>query len=250
MFLTAPRAEGFLESIRSEVEAIINSGRNSSAKELSILTKQQFASNRFPQYFRGNLASKIVFVGFNCRENKSKARVKFATYQDYLNSCKELPDRQKIIENGSLTELKQLQFIEPFIDGWGNRQKLDRLYLYLIPHAPIADFSLTGFTPEILQPYLEKILDVLIQFPRKYIIFCGSAFEQVLSSYTLEKQTLDLVENSDRNSIALKFSLLNLAYKQEIIKVGLTHSFGSLSMSTIDYSKSCKQLYDRALNRE
>ena len=246
MFLTAPKAEVFLKSIKSEVEEIIASGQNSSAKKLSVVTKQKFASNRLPRYFRGNLAAKIVFVKFNCSEIQDTSRVRFSTYQDYFKACQKLPDRQSIIENGSLSELKQLQFVEPFIEGWENRQKLDRLYLYLIPHTPISTFSLSGFTPKILQPYLEKTLNIITQFPRKCIIFCGSAFEQILSPYTIEKQNLDLLKNLGSSSRNLKFSILNLADNNQKFKVGLAHSFASLSMSASDYSKSCKRLYDEA----
>ena len=90
MFLTAPNTEVFLKSIKSEVEEIIASGQNSSAKKLSIVTKQKFASNRLPRYFRGNLAAKIVFVKFNCSEIQDRNRVRFSTYQDYFKACQKI----------------------------------------------------------------------------------------------------------------------------------------------------------------
>lgn len=246
MFVTAPNAESFLESLRWEVEAIIASGQNNLAEELSALTKQKFASDRFPEYFRGNLAAQTVFITLNFQENNYKNGVRFDSFGSYLDAYQELQDSEDFRKNCSPLALKRLLFLEPFAEDKERKTKLPRLYLSLIPHTAIKSFSLSGFTPEILQPYLNRTLNIITEFPRKYILFCGSAFEQILRPYIVEKHHLDILSDRNSSSINLKFSLLDLIYEKQKFKVGLAHSFASLSMSAIDYSRYCKQLYDAA----
>ncbi|MDJ0725523.1 MAG: hypothetical protein QNJ38_10470 [Prochloraceae cyanobacterium] len=244
MFITAPKAELFLESIKSEVEEIIASGQNNSARELSAATKQRFAIDLFPQYFRGDIGAKIVFVTFNGQDILVKNRVKFNNFDDYLNVSQELPDRNSIIEDGSLGELKRLQFLETFAATKNPDQQLERFYLSLIPYLPVKSFTLSGFTLQILQPYVDRVLNLIIEFPRDYVIFCGSGFEQLLKPYTIRKKDLNIQDESDSSPKKLKFTMLELVYQDRNFKVGITHSFTSLGMSAIAHSQYCKQLYD------
>lgn len=242
MFIVEPKSKSYLESIELEVKEIISSGQNSRARELAASTKQEFYFDRYPKYFQGNLKAKVVFVNLNEREkNGINEKKSWASFERYLENCQEKLNRKYILEKGSLLEVKQLKFLDSFAKDYG-RDILDRLYLYLIPYG-VKNLSLREFTPKILQPFVEKTLDIITEHPRDYIIFNGSVFEQILKPYLIKKQDLEI--KSDRGN-KLKFSCLQLVVKQKKIKVGLAHSWNSLSMSTLDYGQHCKQLYDRA----
>ncbi len=103
------------------------------------------------------------------------------------------------------------------------------LQLQLIPEAS-PNLTLRGLTKEILQPQVEQILKIILQYPRQYIFFSGSAFEQILRKCITTQHKLELrKEEQAFNQHDPRFSWLNLSYRGETIKAGLVRSFTCLS---------------------
>ena len=255
------------EEIRKEIEEFIITGDSQEAIELSIRTGQEFHGDRYPKYFTGDLKAKVVLVHLNYQSTNNFADGEteendFHRFEDYLdyhqhfgkyNFSNNAPRKIK-----SILELKQIQFLQPFgvVDfvseqtedsRWINLERFsDRiLQLKLIPYTS-KKFSLRGLTPELLKPHLERILNIIISYPRDYIIFHGTAFEQILSKYIAAKQKFELIEQKGKSTCKnLRFLLLNLTYGGQTLKAGLIRSFASLRIPLSYYGKQCQHLYDR-----
>lgn len=257
------KAKIFPEQIRTEIEQLISTGKNQKALELSTTTGQSFDCHQYPRYFTGDLQAKVVLIRFHyeqANDRTARNQLSFNNFDEYFDYYQNFGTynfgRNSPRKIHSLFDIKQVEFLQPLnlIDLVTENSEADRLLnleiirdrvlrLKLIPYAT-NNFSLRGFTPEILQFHVERILNIIIQYPREYILFYGSAFEQILRKYTTAKHKFELrKEEQQSREHNFRFSILNLSYRGQTIKAGLAQSVTSLSKSMSYYGKECQRIY-------
>ncbi len=119
----------------------------------------------------------------------------------------------------------------------------DKLQMELIPYGSDS-FSSRGFTEAILQPHIERVLDVVAACPRDYVIFCGGIFEELFRTSIIDNHEFKLTKNNGKPSKnRARFANLRFEYKDRTIFAGLAYTFAQQGIPMADYGQKCKELY-------
>ncbi len=259
--------EKFKEIIQQDIEEFIATGKMTKAIELSAKTGQHFNHNEYPLYFTGNLDAKIVLIHLNPKQKNNYANVHvnpliFKSLEDYfaynMNFGLYKYGKSSARTHKSPFDHKQIRFLKPFgvIDFVEVKAKEDiyinlervvdsKLQMELIPYGS-EKFSSRGFTSEILQPHIERLLDVIAASPRDYVIFCGSIFEELFNQYVTDIHEFKLIKNDGQPSKnKARFANLRFVYNGRTILAGLAHTFAQQGIPMTDYGRKCKELFKR-----
>lgn len=120
---------------------------------------------------------------------------------------------------------------------------MDKLQLEFIPY-PSRDFKglldnrkLARQNIVHLKKYIFRVLDAIIEHPRDNVIFCSKQFYNLFSvSQEIEdfnaKIEMDPIKEFKDNEgkLTLRFSKVNITYKNSIINAGIAHSFASQAL--------------------
>lgn len=255
----------FKQHICADVEEFLATRRMQRAVELSAATRQHFNHNEYPMFFVGKLDARLVLVHLNPKQRDNYAATytgplwlkSFDEYFEYHQSLgKKLYGTGSPQTHKSPFDHKQIRFLKPFdaIHFVEERTRDDRLanleqvidgklQLELIPYGS-ATFSTSGFTPAILKPRLERILDVICACPRNYILFCGQIFETLFQGSIVRTHEFKLIKNDGTAcQNKTRFSNLRFVYKGAVIQAGLAHSFAQQGIPMGAYGRQCKALY-------
>ena len=253
--------------MRDDIEEFVATRKMQKALDLTDQTRQHFNHNEYPHYFTGKLDANVVLVHLNPRQAKNDADTyggtlwwsNFEEYFDYFQHFGGIRyGKQSGRSHKSPFDHKQIRFLRPFNvidfvdaankeDVYTNLERVidNKLQLELIPYGS-ESFSTRGFTPDIVRPYMERVLDVVSAYPREYILFCGRIFDDLLQPYVSESETFifKLTKNSGEPSKnSARFARLDLEYKGTKIKAGLASSFAQQGIPMADYGKQCSLLY-------
>jgi len=84
--------------------------------------------------------------------------------------------------------------------------------------------------PELITPYIEKLFDIIIQYPRKYILFGSRVYDTLFLLY--DKNIKSIIEDKSPEKKftgvtkkSLTFSYIKLNWKGHIIVAGIANSF-------------------------
>lgn len=260
--------EEFKAIIRQDIEELIATGRMSKAIELSVRTGQHFNHNEYPLYFTGKLDAKIVLVHLNPKQKNNysdayKREFLLKSFEDYFDYNQHF-GMYKYGQASSRThkspfDHKQIRFLKQFgvinfveyktkEDVYINLERVvdDKLQMELIPYGSDS-FSTKGFTPEILHPHIERVLDIIAASERAYVIFCGGIFEELFEENVTDIYEFKLTKNNGEPSKnKARFANLRFEYNGKTIFSGLAHTFTQQGIPMADYGRKCKELYRRS----
>jgi hypothetical protein len=208
--------EAFKEAIRADLNDLRTNGYMEKAVALSAQTHQHFNSTTLPMYFTGAPDAQLVLIHLNpkqpneyaSRRSQQQPVPSFEQYwTDHQTFGKQMYGTSSPRTHKSPFDHKQIRFLRPFgtipfvpeharADRFTNLElALDqKLQLELIPYGS-ARFSSAGFTAATLQPHMERILDVVVAYPRDYVLFCGQVFELFLRDFITKTHRFKLVRS-------------------------------------------------------
>jgi len=263
--------ESFTNAIRTDIDEFVTTRKMQRAIELSMQTGQYFNHNQYPMYFTGRLDARIVLVHLNPKQANDPAWTytgefrqgdfrlddfaSYFTYHQHFGRSNYGPAAPRT--HRSPFDRKQIRFLKPFgvipfveeqsrDDGFTNLELAidEKLQLELIPYGS-AQFSTKGFTPAILAPHVDRLLDVICACPRDYVFFCGRVFEvffQDSITHTHEFRLTKKDGGTARNSS--RFSNLRFVHDGTVVHAGLAHTFAQQGIRMDAYAQRCKELYD------
>lgn len=263
--------EKFLEDIKEEYDRFENDGISKDAIELGEKIGQHLNCNCYPHYFTGNLRAKLVFVQLMPKQDNTDSHEfggdrRFKSFEEYINFFEnygEIQYRDKESKFKSTFDTRQLLFLKQFgiidfIEDNGSYQKnrenlarsIDRkLQLELVPYGS-NNFEVKKKNANYLKEYIDRILGVITEVNREYIIFCGGIFKTLLKDYIVREEKHGFkLKKLDGSEIKSNCNYYNITIKfnGEEIKAGIAPTYAMQCINGIlmeQYGQKCKEFYD------
>jgi hypothetical protein len=257
----ADRYAPLLNDARLDVEEFLATGAVGRAQRLSAATGQRFNDARLPQFFTGDLDAMVVLIHLNPKAGPTPTwHSSVQSFEDWFSSFRHFgermngPDSPRI--HKSPFDHKQIRFLKPlghidFVpekkpeDRFTNLQRvIDRkLQLELVPYASNS-FSTRGFTPQVLERHLQRILATVVEAPREYVLFCGSVFEPVLGEYVDRWHRFSLrKKNGEMTRQVYRFANLDLPHDGGHVRAGLAPSWAQQGIPMTAYAEELRDRY-------
>ena len=233
----------FLTELEKEYSELMETGKIQIIEDVKRLTSKQLSYNN-PQYFFGNISSRIALITFNSKRESlcnNKKPVDLNTYRDKYQNIGNLfheSDDVSEIETIYSADIRMLNFLKPFqiirFESQSlhkNLQKLtnEKLELQLVPYLS-PDFSEKDFMNNYLtcKPLIERILNGILAYPRQYIVFIGDCFNKILAEYIEESETFRFLltsPNRPNQKFIAQFTRLTLNFNNRKVIAGIAESF-------------------------
>jgi len=246
----------------------------SEAVKLNEKLNEKYFDESNPQFFAGDLDAELVLVHLNPKRNNTSdkngvpqwgQKCNFKNYEDfehyftkfgYIKYTKERAEGKPLWK--SKFDHKQVRFLKEFdkeiLSFTGDKYKdleivIDhKLQLELIPFGS-PDFSFKRFRNEDLKPFIDRILSLITEKERKYVIFCGRVFEELLAPYyTVDSHTEKFkLQKTNGEETDNYYSLINIKLKfnnQEII-AAIAPQFAQIGMPTSEYGQKVSEMYGK-----
>ena len=122
-----------------------------------------------------------------------------------------------------------------------------KLQLELVPYAS-ANFPMREFPYDVLDLHFERVLGVIASCPRRYVLFCGAVFDDLLDrsgrlvgrkDYSFRLSTAGGTSKGE-----YRFSSVNIRYDGGVLRAGVARSFATQGLPMSAYGDMCKGLYD------
>lgn len=246
---------------RTDVNQLLSLGLISGAVDLTRETGMTFDAKCNPMYFTGAFESPIVLVHLNPKLSEQLAGYPYSDFEDYCIRHRSFGFSHWGLEPGyySAFDLKQVRFLRPFgvIDF---RPKTEvghlrtnaamaidqKLQLELIPYAS-PSFETAKFSNAVLEPHFARVLAAISSYPRKYVIFCGAVFDDLLESSGLltfrEDHRFHLPIKVGWSKNEYRFSNVRFELEGMSIQAGIARSFAIQGIPMEAYGAACSELY-------
>jgi hypothetical protein len=109
--------------------------------------------------------------------------------------------------------------------------------------------------PIIIAPYIENLLDTIVLYPRKYVLFGSRIFSSLFKIYHQKVQPIIEVPEEEQkfNGItknSLAFSFIKLNWKNQPVNAGIVHSFPRRDLPNAydkmaEYGKLCWEYFQK-----
>lgn len=251
----------FKQTVKDNFEDWKNQGYCQAAIDLNKKIGEDYFDTASPQFFTGDIHSKIVLVHLNPKKNQDKWNEKCndADFDAYWerhalfgnkNYGKNSPRTHK-----SPFDHKQIRFLKPFgilpfnEDAYHNLEVVvdKKLQLELVPFGS-PDFIYQRVGIENLQPFINLLLDTILESKREYIIFCGKIFSKILVNSIVDKKvhSFQLTKNDGKPTIS-NFEVINVRLKHnnsEII-AAIAPQFAKQGYPVDRYGEKVYELYGK-----
>lgn len=199
----------YKESMQKDFADWKQSGSCEQAKKLNDKIGEEYFDTATPHYFVGDPNADFVLVHLNPKRNRESwgKSCKYSNFNEYLSFHKEFGKRvygeSSERKHKSPFDKKQVRFIRPFgvidlesDDQYRNLEKVidEKYQLELIPYGS-PSFDYHTVYPTLIEPFIKNVLNEIGRLDRKYVIFCGTVFKQLLVPF---------VEKMDKHSFKLK----------------------------------------------
>jgi len=260
----------FLELIKEDLKDLFHKDEISNAETLN--KKFAFAKKQEPSYFAGKFNAKTVFVMLNpggkALDNYSfaeKEKKKYSNsehfFTEYMNKhINGGEDAFKRYQNGATLDnfdLKQAAFLYDFkeseiflpdffsVSDKEPRQTrqmairnvlMNKLQLELIPYCS-AQFNVNVNVNvkeniDIFLPHIKRILDAIVSYDRKYVIFGSRKFYDLLKAYNNREQNTEIeflvnncyvkIEGLDKR---VSYSIVKITYNDKTFHAIIANTF-------------------------
>jgi hypothetical protein len=123
----------------------------------------------------------------------------------------------------------------------------------LSPYAS-PSFRTPRFTPALLRLHFQRVLAVVAAYERRYVLFCGKVFDELLDQSGLVTARQDyrftLPTRGGTSVNQYRFSVVNLRHGTVEIRAGVARSFATQGIPMSAYGGKVKDLLDRSTDAE
>ena len=251
----------YIEIVKENYYQWATKGYCEEAETLNKEIGEAYFDTGSPHFFTGDVNSKLVLIHLNPKRGSddfgdNNPYNNFNDYWFHFTNFGKIHygiDSQR--KHRSPFDHKQIRFLKPFNilpfkdgDKYHNLEVVidNKLQIELIPYgSPDFNYSLVG--TKNIEPFFERIIYLLLEKDRKYIIFCGKVFTELLKPYIVSNitHTFKLTKISgeptkdDFNVICIK-----LQYKEKTIKAVIAPQFAKQGYPVTQYGEMVKTLYN------
>lgn len=223
-----------------------------------------------PHFFTGDLDSDLVLIHLNPKrklDSKTNKYPKFSAkdsgfnnFEDYINYYSNFgkinygfKSKRK---HKSPFDHKQIRFLKPFnllpLDNSDRFLNLEnvidkKLQLELIPFGS-SDFNFRKVGLSNLKSYIDLILMLIDGQKRKYVIFCGAVFRDLLKDYIVEQNRIAFkLKKKDGQETIDEFEIINIKISingQNLI-CAIAPQFAKQGYPVGEYGLKVKSLYGK-----
>jgi hypothetical protein len=214
-----------------------------------------------PAFFYGDMNSPLVLVHLNPKrdkEYKPTLHCNFNSFEDFWNDYSFFGKRKYSNIDSKKPpykkfDLKQVRFLRPFnilpFNNDDTNKNLEividkKLQIDLIPFGS-SSFDYTLMIDH-LQPYFDRLFELILSTERKYIIFCGTAFKNIKIPGLIKKKSHCFkLAKKDGNMTKNEFELINMEveYKQKNIQFCIASHFAIQGIPMDKYGEKIAELY-------
>jgi hypothetical protein len=247
--------------IRGDLEQLVDNGRMSRALRLSEVTGERLNATTMPAFFFGDLDAAFVLVHLNPKQPNYDAaqpaeRPEIDSLAKYYDAFRRFGEHaygpHSSGEHKSQFDHKQIRFLRPFdVIEFGEttsenlRRVVDcKLQLELVPYGS-STFSGHQFPPGALGEHFERVMNVIAARPRRYVIFCGAVFANLLPAGTVIDEDAFHLTKADGSPSAghARFATLRIPWKDGEITAGLAHTFAKMGINMSSYGEAVRARY-------
>lgn len=245
----------FMSELEKEYTELLETGKIQIVENVKRLTSKQFSYSS-PLYYTGNIQSRVVLITFNSNKEylcKGYAPADFEAYQNKNRLISELYKEANDnidFESVYATDIRMLNYLKPFniirFDHNSTSTNLERLTnekleLGLVPY-PSPDFSEKDFmlNYNACKPFVERVMKGITAYPRQYIVFIGSCFNNILSEYIEESESFRFLltsQNIPNQKFIVHFTRITLKYNEQRMIAGIAESFCDENLDSIMLEK-------------
>ena len=231
------------------------------AVELNNKIGKKYFDTASPQFFTGDIHAKLALVHLNPKRNEIfwNEKCKDTDFDAYWKRHKYFGNKV-YGENSPKThkspfDLKQVRFLEPFGILPFNGEKYhdlevaidQKLQFELVPFgSPNFDYHKIGV--ENLKPFVMRMIDLLLECERKYIIFCGRVFNEILKDFIIKEKThsFKLTKNDGEETQSV-FEVINIRvkYNNSEITACIAPQFAKQGYPVGRYAEKVHELYGK-----
>ena len=214
-----------------------------------------------PMYFAGAFESTIVLVHLNPKLSQELADYPYSDFNDYCVKHRAFGLLHWGLDPSyySPFDLKQVRFLRPF-NVFDFRPETEaghlrvnaaivcdqKLQLELIPYAS-QSFDTAKFSMAILEPHFARVLAAIGAYPRRYVLFCGAVFDDLIEKSGLltfrKDHRFHLPMKSGQGKIEYKFSNVIFSLNGVNVQAGIARSFAIQGIPMDAYGSACSNLY-------
>ena len=257
--------ETFLKSIEKDLKDLFDADEISEAKKMNVKPNAVFAVKREPMYFTGKFDAKTVFVmlnpGNDTGENysfKKKCKSNYSDYDHYFNDYMERHILWGEKDDGRMDnfDLKQAAFLFDFkqsgidLPDFSSTSEIniklkakrnvlmEKLQLELVPYCSrefkgvLDTLKQAKENLEIFIPHIERLLDAIVSYERKYVVFGSRQFEYLLKAYKEKTQNTkiefiveDYFAKVDDLAKEVSFSIVKITHRNKTFHAIIANTF-------------------------
>jgi len=258
--------ESILKPLKEDLLSLYNNDIVESAALLNSNLKRKFiAEKQQPMYFTGKFDAKTVFVMLNpgsasddCYSFEKLEKYKYADFNSYYEKHIFEHINYGAIDSCRMDnfDLKQAAFLYAFMDSginlpdFFNESKsektlkleakenvlMNKLQLELIPYCSV---EFTGVLDNLkqavnnidfLMPHINRILDAIISFERKYVVFGAKQFANLFNAYEVKRpDTIKFGDIKNERIDEMKnrvfWNTVTIKHKGSLINAVIPYSF-------------------------
>ncbi|MEI6697248.1 MAG: hypothetical protein WCO13_14435 [Bacteroidota bacterium] len=215
-----------------------------------------------PHFFTGDLKAELVLVHLNPKRSKDSfgCKNKYISFEHYLEHFVTFGKKSYGIASSrthkSPFDHKQVRFLKPFDllpfrdgDKYYNLEIVvdKKLQIELVPFgSPDFNYSLIG--TKNIKPFIERIINLLLSCERKYIIFCGKVFVELLQPYILKQKIHTFKLNKINGNLTIdNFEVIcvQIIYNEKTINAAIAPQFAKQGYPVFQYGEMIKNLYGK-----
>jgi hypothetical protein len=254
----------FKEYAKTQFEDWKNTGKCSDAVRLNNLISptSKYFDDTNPSFFYGDVNAPIVLVHLNPKREENYTPEKcsnFENFDDFWNYYSFFGKNKYVVNKSKNSynkfDLKQIRFLKPFNilpfdekDKYSNLETVidKKLQIDLIPFGSVSfDYRKLGI--ENIQPFFDRLFELILSSNRKYIIFCGKVFTELqIPGEKRRKSHKFKLEKKDGSKTKIAYELINLEieYKDQIIQFSIAPQYASRSVPLDKYGTKIAELYN------
>jgi len=213
-----------------------------------------------PSFFYGDIQSSIVLIHLNPRRSKADMngiKCNYKNFDEFWDSYVYFGKNKysnSNIKSYAKFDLKQIRFLKPFniIPFKENEQNYNleividkKLQLDLIPFgSPNFDYSKVGL--ENIQPFFDRLFELILSANRKYILFCGAVFKEIEIPFVKRKRHHKFkLLKKDGNFTEKEYELINIEidFKGNIIQFSIAPHYAVQGLPIEKYGEKIAELY-------
>ena len=228
---------------------------------------KEYFDTAFPHFFTGNIHAELVLVHLNPKRNESSWGIKWneerkwSNFGEYWEHFAHFGEKHYGVDNPthkSNFDHKQVRFLKPFDENhlFGfNEDKYHnlkvaidkKLQLELVPFGS-PNFNYNEIGIENIEPFIERLIDLMLEANRKYIIFCGRVFEEILSNFIVKKETHTFkLKKNNGNDTENDFEIINIKLKHNNSEITacIAPQFAKQGYPVGRYGEKVRELYGK-----